>query len=113
MRKLSSLAVATTAAAALLVPSALASATHTVTVGDNYFVKANTKPTIHVARGTKVTFRWTGKVLHDVHGYRGPAKFRSRLKSSGTYSRTLTASGTYLLRCDVHPSQMRLTIKVG
>jgi plastocyanin len=111
MRKLL-LAALVTALAGALAASALA-ATRTVKVGDNYFIKNHTKPTITVSKGTKVTWKWAGKAFHNVRAYKGPAKFKSKVKSSGTYSRTLTARGTYKLRCDVHPSEMRMTIKVN
>jgi plastocyanin len=111
MRKLF-VAVLVTALAGVLAATALA-ATRTVKVGDNYFIKNNTKPTITVKKGTKVTWKWAGKALHDVHANSGPAKFKSKLMSSGSYSRTLKAKGTYKLLCDVHPSQMRMTIKVN
>jgi plastocyanin len=111
MRKLS-IVILVTAVAGLLAAGALA-ATRTVKLGDNYFVKNHTKPTITVKKGTKVTFQWTGKVVHNVRAYQGPAKFHSKLMSKGTYSRTLNAKGTYKLRCDVHPGPMQMTIKVN
>jgi plastocyanin len=111
MRKLP-VAVLVTALAGVPAAGALA-ATRTVKVGDNYFIKARTTPTITVRTGTKVTFRWAGQVVHNVRAYRGPVKFHSRFMSRGTYSRTLTRTGTYRLRCDVHPKQMRMTIRVS
>ena len=104
-------AVLVTALAGVLAATALAS-TRTVKVGDNYFVRSGTPPTVTVSKGTKVTFRWVGDVVHNVHAYKGPARFKSAIKASGTFSRVLKRSGTYTLRCDVHPDRMRMTLKV-
>jgi len=87
-------------------------ATRSVAVGDNWFVRKGPPPTITVRKGTKVTWRWTGVDVHNVHAHKGPVHFRSGYKSSGTYSRTLKRRGTYVVYCDIHPPRMRMTIKV-
>ena len=87
MRKLL-VAMLIAAASAVLATQALA-ATRSVKVGDDYFVRKGSVPTVTVKKGTKVTWRWTGKDLHNLAVTKGPAKFRSSFKSSGTFSKTL------------------------
>jgi plastocyanin len=105
MKKLSILAAVLVAAALLAVP-ALA-ATKSVTVGDTYF-KAKS---LTVSKGTTVKWVWRGKLPHDVKVKSGPARFRSTVKTSGSYSKRLTRSGTYRIICTIHPN-MRQTITV-
>jgi plastocyanin len=104
--------VMVSAAAVLAVAAAAAPAAtprRTVSVGDNFFAPGK----LTVAKGTRVTWRWTGGDDHDVHAVSGPATFRSAIKSSGTFAKTLTRRGTYKLRCDLHKDKMRMTIVVG
>jgi len=105
MKKLSILAAVLVAAALLAVP-ALA-ATKSVTVGDTYF-KAKS---ITVSKGTTVKWVWRGKLPHDVKVKTGPVKFKSTIKTSGSYSKRLTRSGTYRIICTIHPN-MKQTITV-
>ncbi len=105
MKKLSILAAVLVAAALLAVP-ALA-ATKSVTVGDTYF-KAKS---LTVSKGTTVKWVWRGKLPHDVKVKSGPSKFKSTVKTSGSYSRRLTRSGTYRIICTIHPS-MKQTVTV-
>jgi plastocyanin len=110
MRKLlAALAIAAVAGASA--GTALA-ATRTAKVGDNYFVRDGKPPTIRVAKGTKLRFRWTGAAPHNVAVTSGPVKFHSKVMAKGTYVRKLTKAGTYKLLCQVHPAEMRLTVKV-
>jgi plastocyanin len=110
MRKLfvSALVVGLLAAVAA---QALAS-TRSVKVGDNFFGSKGTKPTISVAKGTKVTWRWKGSEYHNVRVRKGPRKFHSDVKNSGRYSKKLRRRGTYKIVCDVHPDKMRMTLVV-
>jgi plastocyanin len=96
-------------AGAIAIPAI--AATRTVRVGDDYFVGKRTH-TATVTRGTTVRWRWVGDNPHNVRAYRGPVKFRSRVKSSGTYSRRMTRRGTYRILCDVHRDTMRMTLRV-
>ena len=82
MRKLI-VAMLIAAASAVLATQALA-ATRSVKIGDDYFVRKGSVATVTVKKGTKVTWRWTGKNLHNVTVKKGPAKFRSSYKSSGS-----------------------------
>ena len=38
---------------------------------------------------------------------KGPRKFHSKTKTSGTYSKTLRKRGTYRYICTVHPDDMK------
>lgn len=105
-KPLAGAAVAAIAAGALAVP-ALA-ATKTVQVKDNKFV-ANS---ITVKRGTTVKWVWKGSAPHDVTVTKGPAKFKSSIKTSGSFSRKLTKPGTYTIVCTIHEPGMKMTIKV-
>jgi plastocyanin len=100
MRKLSLLAAAAAAVAVFAVP-ALA-ATKSVKVGDNYFVRAKGVPTVTVKRGDTVRWTFQGRSPHDVAVRSGPVRFKSPVKTSGTYSRKLTKAGTYRIYCQIH-----------
>ena len=82
MRKLI-VAMLIAAASAVLATQALA-ATRSVKVGDDYFVRKGSVPTVTVKKGTKVTWRWTGKDLHNLTVTQGPGEVPLVLKSSGT-----------------------------
>jgi plastocyanin len=110
MRKLL-LAALVAALAAVLASQALA-ASRTIKVGDDYFVRKGKPPTVTVSKGTRVTWKWAGKDMHNIVVTRGPVKFRSSYKESGTFSRTLRRTGTYKLECTIHQPDMRMTLKV-
>ena len=105
MKRLAVLAAAAFACAALAVP-ALA-ATKTVTVGDDFFRAKSLK----VKKGTTVRWRWTGKSPHNVAVTSGPQRFRSKVQTSGTFSKRLTKTGRYRIVCTIHPG-MEQTITV-
>jgi plastocyanin len=112
MRKLPVLLLATAITAALAA-SALA-ATASVKVGDNYYVRSRGVPTVTVSRNTTVVWRFAGKQGHNVTVSSGPAKFRSKTKTKGTYSHTVTRAGTYTIYCSIHgaPDQkMKLVVR--
>ena len=108
-RKILSLAAAGAAAAALAVP-ALA-ATKTVKVGDDYFVRAGSKPTVTVTKGTTVKWVWRGKVIHNVVAKSGPQRFRSRTQVTGSFSKKFTKAGKYSIVCEIHTG-MAMTLRV-
>jgi plastocyanin len=110
MRKLLVAFLIAAASAALAVP-ALA-ATRSVKVGDDYFVRKGSVPTITVTKGTKVTWRWAGKDMHNVAVTKGPVKFRSSYKSSGSFSKKLTRTGTYTIVCSIHQPDMTMKLRV-
>ena len=110
MRKLLA-ALLVTALSAVLATQALA-ATRTVKVGDDYFVRKGSVPTVTVTKGTKVTWRFAGKDMHNVAVTKGPVKFRSSFKSSGTYSKTVRTAGTYTIVCTIHQPDMKMKLRV-
>ena len=110
MRKLL-VAVLIAAASAVLATQALA-ATRSVKVGDDFFVRKGSVPTVTVKKGTTVTWRWTGKDMHNVAVTKGPAKFRSSYKTSGSFSKRLTRTGTYTIVCSIHQPDMRMKLRV-
>ena len=110
MRKLLVALVLAAASAVLAVP-ALA-ATRSVKIGDDYFVRKGSVPTVTVSKGTKVTWRWSGKDMHNVAVTKGPAKFHSSFKSSGSYSKTVKSTGTYTIVCTIHQPDMKMKLRV-
>ena len=110
MRKLI-IAMLIAAASAVLATQALA-ATRSVKVSDDYFVRKGSIPTVTVKKGTTVTWRWAGKDLHNLAVTKGPVKFRSSFKSSGTFSKRLTRTGTYTIVCTIHQPDMAMKLRV-
>jgi plastocyanin len=109
------IAVVVLATLAVAAP-ALAGSTPTksVKVGDDYF-----SPTrLTVDRGTKVAFRWqaANNNLHDAVVTSAPGGVRkwksAQRRTDYTYTRTLRTAGTYRIICTIHPTQMRLTVRV-
>jgi plastocyanin len=110
MRKLL-VALLVAAASAVLAVPALA-ATRSVKVADDYFVRKGSVPTVTVSKGTKVTWRWSGRDLHNVAVTKGPVRFRSSFKDSGTYSKTVRTTGTYTIACTIHQPDMKMKLRV-
>jgi plastocyanin len=85
-----------------------------VEVGDNFFAPTR----LTVDRGTRVAFRWSSdnENRHDVaqtSGPRGTRAFKSPQRTTDyTYRRTFRTAGTYRIICTLHPTQMRLTLRV-
>jgi plastocyanin len=110
MRKTLALA---TALCAVLAATALA-ATKTVKVGDNWFVRSSGVPTVTVQKGDTVRWTWVGDSSHNVVVTKGPAKFRSPIKSSGSYRRKMTRRGTYTIICSIYGKRdqsMKLVVR--
>ena len=110
MRKLL-VALLIAAASAVLALPALA-ATRSVKVGDDYFVRKGSVPTVTVSKGTKVTWRFAGRDLHNVRVKKGPVIFGSSYKSSGSYSKRVTRTGTYTIVCSIHQPDMTMKLRV-
>ncbi len=78
-----------------------------ITVGDNFFNPSNFSATV----GTPVVWTWTGSLEHNVTFDDQPP---SATQSSGTFSRTFTAAGTFDYFCSVHgPQQMSGVVTVA
>jgi plastocyanin len=99
--------VAAVAVAGALAVPALA-ATKTVQVKDNKFVAKS----ITVSKGTTVKWVWRGDAPHDVTVTKGPAKFKSKVQTSGSFAKKLTKKGTYSIVCTIHAPGMKMTVKV-
>lgn len=118
MKSIATTTLAVIGAGALLAAGADSASTRQVKVGDNWFYKAGDKSRkITVDKNTRIRFRWVGDSTHNVRSARAPKKFRkfdSGFKKSGTYSKKLTRTGTYVIVCDAHypGDPQRLTIKV-
>ena len=110
MRKLLA-ALLVTALSAVLATQALA-ATRSVKVADDYYVRKGSVPTVTVKKGTTVTWRFAGKEMHNVSVTKGPVKFRSSFKTSGTYSKRVTRTGTYTIVCTIHQPDMAMKLRV-
>lgn len=98
---------------AVLAASALA-ATKSVRVDDNYYVRPSGVPTVSVSRNSTVAWSFRGSAPHNVVVKSGPVKFRSAVKTSGSYRRKMTRRGTYVIYCTIHgydDMRMRLVVK--
>jgi plastocyanin len=107
MRKLPIALILTLVAAA---PAA--AAPRTVNVGDDWFVRDGSPPTVTVSKGKRVRWRWVGRDLHNVVVQSGPRRFQSPLKRSGTYRKKMRKRGTYRIVCSIHQPDMRMTLVV-
>jgi plastocyanin len=108
------LALAGTAASGSARPAATAARTVSVKVGDNYYVRPRGVPTLRVRRGTVVRWVWRGRQLHDVAVASGPTRFRSSLKTRGSFRKRVTRRGTYVIYCTIHgraDMSMRLRVR--
>jgi plastocyanin len=50
--------------------------------------------------------------MHNVAVTKGPVKFRSSFKTSGTYSKTVRTAGTYTIVCTIHQPDMTMKLRV-
>jgi plastocyanin len=67
---------------------------------------------ITIKKGTKVTWKWTGYLEHNVTVRKGPVKFHSKNMVFGSYSHRFRKKGTYHLYCTLHPNTMKETVVV-
>ncbi len=97
---------------AVVLAAPAAAATKNVKIGDDYYVRAGSPPTVTVTKGTTVKWNWRGRRQHNVVVQLGPVHFQSALKRSGSYSRTMRRAGTYRIICSIHAPDMAMTLKV-
>jgi plastocyanin len=112
MRKLLILVAVPALSAAIAIP-ALA-ATKSVKIGDNYFVRSSGVPTVTVKKGDTVKWNFQGKKPHNVDVKSGPAKFKSKTMTKGSFSRKMTKAGLYTIYCEIHgqsDQSMKLRVK--
>ena len=86
-------------------PAGGGSTSSSIAVGDNSFTPSATT----VARGTTVTWSWTGRNPHDVTFDDGA---KSATQAAGTFTRTFGAAGSFPYHCSVHGASMSGTITV-
>jgi plastocyanin len=96
----------------LVLAAPAAAATKNVKVGDDYYVRAGSPPTVSVKKGDTVKWNWRGRRQHNVVVQRGPVSFQSALKRSGSYKRKMRRAGTYKIVCSIHAPDMAMTLKV-
>jgi plastocyanin len=97
---------------ALVVATPAAAKPREVTVGDDFFVRKGSAPTVKVARGKVVKWVWTGTRQHNVVVQSGPVSFQSDLKRSGSFKRKMRRAGTYKIICSIHAPDMAMTLRV-
>jgi len=112
MRKLLVVGLLAGLLAALLTAGPALSKRKAVEVDDNYFVRDGKPATVTVNSGDRVVWEWEGTNPHDVTVRKGPVKFHSATKTSGTFKKKLTQTGTYKIICTIHKPDMRMTLKV-
>jgi len=93
----------------LIVPALLAAfaipalaATKSVKVGDNYFVRDGSAPTVTVKKNDTVRWTFAGDRRHNIKVKSGPVKFTSPTKSSGTFRKKMTRAAFYRIYCEIH-----------
>ena len=111
MKKLLAAVAVAGIAAATAIPAF--AGTKTVKIGDNYFVRPGSTPTVTISKGSSLKFVWRGNQPHNVVKRRGPGPaFKSSVKlHGGTYTHRFTRGGTYKLVCTIH-TDMALNVKV-
>ena len=112
MRKLLAVGLLTALLAALLTAGPALSKRKGVEVDDDYFVRDGKPATVTVKRNDRVVWEWEGANPHNVTVTKGPVRFHSKTKSSGTFSKKLTKRGTYKIVCTIHKPGMKMTLKV-
>jgi plastocyanin len=97
----------------LLAAAPAAAATRNVKVGDDFFARSSSPPTVTVSKGTTVKWNWRGRRQHNVVATRrGRKRFQSALKRTGSYSRKINRRGTYRIICSIHQPDMRMKLVV-
>jgi plastocyanin len=112
MRKLLVAGVLVALSGTLFVAGPALSARKHVEVDDDYFVREGSPPTVNVRRNDTVVWEWEGRNPHNVTVTKGPVRFKSSTKRSGTYAKKVTRRGTYRIVCTIHAPSMRMTLKV-
>jgi plastocyanin len=114
MRKLFAVTVLAGLLGLLVVAAPALSKHKSLEVDNNYFVEKGKPRTVTVHVGDTVEWEWEGTTNpHNVTVVKGPKKFHSKTKTSGTFEKKLKKAGTYKIVCTIHASQgMKMTLKV-
>jgi plastocyanin len=96
----------------LLAAAPAVAASRNVKVGDDYFVRRGSPPTVTVTKGTTVKWNWRGTRQHNVTVQSGPRHFQSALKRSGSFKHKMKVRGTYRIICTIHQPDMRMKLVV-
>jgi plastocyanin len=97
----------------LLAATPAVASTRNVKVGDDYFVRSSSPPTVTVSKGTTVKWNWKGNRQHNVVVQKGPRHFQSSLKRSGSFKHKMKVRGTYKIMCSIHGPDMRMKLVVN
>jgi plastocyanin len=86
------------------------STTPVVNVGDNFYSRSS----VSVKKNKKVKFVWVDTDNdHNVTTKSGPTSFHSKTEDGDfSYTKKFTTKGTYKLHCTIHPTKMKVTVKV-
>src|SRR3954453_1276580 len=73
--------------------------------------KVGTSKTVKIRKGGTVKWIWADGQPHNVKG----SGFKSKVVSGKgkSYSHTFRSRGTFKIICQVHPTSMKTTVKVG
>jgi plastocyanin len=120
LSKLRLMSAAVVAASLAVGSTAAFAASKTIKIGDNWFVSSSKNATtVKVAKGAKITWKFTGEEGHEVRLKSAPAgvkkgTFKVGERTSGTKtSPKLTKVGTYKFYCPIHEyDNQRITVKV-
>jgi plastocyanin len=83
--------------------------TRTVRVGDNFY----STRFLRIRHGSTIVWRWGNDFnRHNVTAIKGPTRFHSATKRTGTYRHVFRRRGLYTVICTIHPAVMRMRIRV-
>ena len=103
MRRLAFLFVIASLLAAVVAASAFAAT--------NVAWKVGTNKTVKIHKGGTVKWIWSDGAPHNV---KGPGFVSKTVSGKGkTYSHRFRKKGTFKIICQVHPTTMKTTVKVG
>jgi halocyanin-like protein len=87
----------------------------TIKVGPSSGKYAFSPTAVHIDPGTKVTWKWVGSGSHNVQSKKdAPASFKSDIKSSGTFTKTIKKKGIIPYFCQPHKGRgMKAALAVG